>query len=117
MPNFTEPFPGIKNTNPMSESDLIKALRLDLAAEEDATSLYVTHSNATNNPLAIKVLRSIADEERTHAGEFLKLIQILDPSETKFLENGAGEVENFRRFTGNYSRLPDFKEFVKDWRH
>jgi rubrerythrin len=102
MPNFTDPFPGIKETNPMSKDDLVKALRLDLAAEEDAASLYVTHSNATDNPLVIKVLRSISNEERVHIGELLRLIETLDPEETKFLENGAAEVENFKEFAENW---------------
>lgn len=98
MPNFTDPFPGIKETRPMSMSDLIRALRLDLAAEQDAVHLYTAHADACEHPLAIKVLKSIADEERVHAGEFLRLIEILDPGEKKFLETGAVEVENFKEF-------------------
>jgi rubrerythrin len=104
MPNFTDPFPGIKETNPMNITDLIRALRLDLAAEEDAISLYSAHSEATNNSLAKKVLMSVADEERVHAGEFLKLIEILDPGEKKLLENGAIEVENFKEFAESWKR-------------
>lgn len=102
MPNFTDPFPGIKETNPMNIADLIRALRLDLAAEEDAIHLYTAHADATINSKAERVLRSIADEERVHAGEFLELIQTLDPSEKKFLENGAAEVENFKEFAQNW---------------
>ena len=102
MPNFTDPFPGIKETRPMSTSDLIRALRLDLAAEEDAIHLYTAHAESTESPLAIKVLLSIANEERTHAGEFLKLIELLDPTEKKFLENGATEVEDFETFAGRW---------------
>lgn len=102
MPNFTDPFPGIKETRPMSMSDLIRALRLDLAAEEDAIHLYNAHADACGNNLAEKVLRSIADEERVHAGEFLRLIETLDPSERKFLKEGAAEVENFQEFAENW---------------
>jgi rubrerythrin len=102
MPNFTDPFPGIKETHPMSISDLIRALRLDLAAEQDAVHLYTAHADACENSLAFKVLKSVADEERVHAGEFLRLIEILDPGEKKFLENGAAEVENFMQFAENW---------------
>jgi uncharacterized protein len=100
--SFTDPFPGIKETNPMSTGDLIRALRLDLTAEEDAVHLYTAHSNATDNPLAAKVLSGISDEERVHIGELLRLIQILDPEEKKFLESGAAEVENFKSFADGW---------------
>lgn len=95
MPNFTDPFPGIKETRPMSTPDLIRALRLDLSAEEDAIHLYTAHA---------KVLKSIADEERVHAGEFLKLIETLDKDEEKFLKEGAAEVGNFEEFAENWKR-------------
>jgi rubrerythrin len=102
--DFSNPFPGIKETNPMNITDLIRALRLDLAAEEDAIHLYSAHAEATNNTLAKKVLMSVADEERVHAGEFLKLIEILDPSESAMLENGAAEVENFKEYSEKWKR-------------
>ena len=35
----------------------------------------------------------IADEERVHAGEFLRLLRELAPDEDKFYAKGAGEVE------------------------
>ena len=99
---FTDPFPGIKEINPMSKVDLIRAIRLDLALEQDATAVYTAHAEASPNTLATKVLRSIANEERVHIGELLRLIETLDPEETKFLENGAAEVENFKEFAENW---------------
>jgi rubrerythrin len=39
------------------------------------------------------VLKDIADEERVHAGEFLRLLKELDPEEEKFYQEGAEEVE------------------------
>jgi rubrerythrin len=35
----------------------------------------------------------IADEEKVHAGEFLRLLKELAPDEEKFYEEGAKEVE------------------------
>ena len=43
--------------------------------------------------LAISVLKDIADEERVHAGEFLRLLHALEPEEAKFYAEGAAEVE------------------------
>jgi rubrerythrin len=39
------------------------------------------------------VLKDIADEERVHAGEFLRLLKELAPDEEKFYTEGAKEVE------------------------
>ena len=41
----------------------------------------------------MEVLRDIADEERVHAGEFLRLLHELDPEEENFYADGAEEVE------------------------
>lgn len=101
---FTEPFPGMKETNPMNRTDLIRALRLDITGELDAIQLYTAHAESTDVPLVMNVLHSIANEERVHVGELQKLIEILDPEERKFLDNGAVEVENFKEFAGNWSR-------------
>jgi rubrerythrin len=93
MPEFTNPFPGISETKPMSEVDLIRALRLDLAAEQEAIHLYEAHADATDNQMAQTVLRDIANEERVHAGEFLTLIEALAPDEGELLEEGRQEVK------------------------
>ena len=50
-------------------------------------------AESTNNKLAIEVLKDIADEERVHAGEFLRLLHELAPDEQKFYTKGAKEVE------------------------
>ncbi|MCG7851211.1 MAG: hypothetical protein MIO92_01675 [Methanosarcinaceae archaeon] len=43
--------------------------------------------------MVIEVLDDIADEERVHAGEFLRLLKHLEPDEEKFYAEGAEEVE------------------------
>ena len=45
------------------------------------------------NKLAKDVLVDIADEERVHAGEFLRLLHELAPDEKKLYEDGAEEVQ------------------------
>jgi len=39
------------------------------------------------------VLNDIADEERVHAGEFLRLLHELAPEEKEFYKDGFEEVE------------------------
>jgi len=92
MPEFTNPFNGMIPSRKLSDRELARALRLDLAAEEEAVHLYETHADATDNELAKKVLQDIANEERVHVGEFQRLLSILLPDEDDYLAEGAGEV-------------------------
>ncbi len=96
MPEFVNPFVGMVPGRKLSDRELIRALRLSLSAEEEATHLYDALADATDNPLARKVLRDIADEERVHKGEFNHLIKLLAPDEAKLLADGAEEVEEMR---------------------
>ena len=64
-----------------------------IAAEYEAVQLYMQVAESTDNKMAIAILRDIADEERVHAGEFLRLLKELIPEEEKFYAEGAREVE------------------------
>jgi rubrerythrin len=88
---FQDPFPGLKK--PLDRQDLIRAMRLDLAAEQEAIATYSAHADATSDLLAKKVLTSIINEERTHAGEFLRLIQLFTNDEPDFQIKGYEEVD------------------------
>jgi rubrerythrin len=92
MPEFTNPFLGVVPGRKMTDSELLRALRLDLSAEEEAVHLYLSHADATDNELAKRVLQDIADEERVHKGELQRLISILSKEEDSFLAQGAEEV-------------------------
>jgi rubrerythrin len=73
--------------------ELIRAVRLDLSAEQEAVHLYMAHAEATDNPLAKKVFIDIANEERVHIGEFARLLSILTGDEDMLLTRGAQEVD------------------------
>ena len=93
MPEFVNPFSGKVADRQLILGELVRALRLDLAAEHEAVHLYLAHADATDHPLAKKVLTDIANEERVHAGEFARLISILTGDEDAFLAEGAQEVD------------------------
>jgi rubrerythrin len=94
MPEFVDPFRGKVPDRMLTLGELIRAIRLDVAAEEEATHLYVAQAEATDNELAKKVLIDIADEERVHVGEFLRLLGILtEGAEDELLAEGAAEVD------------------------
>ncbi len=93
MPAFGSPFSGLANDRKLSDEELVRAIRFAMAAEYEATQLYMQLAESTDNKLAVKVLKEIADEELVHAGEFLRLLRELSPDEEKFYAKGAKEVE------------------------
>jgi len=93
MPDFGTPFSGLASERKLTPEELIRAIRFLVAAEYEAVQLYMQLAESTDNKLAIEVLKDIADEERVHAGEFLRLLKQLAPDEEKFYAQGAKEVE------------------------
>lgn len=93
MPEFGSPFSGLAKDRKISHEELVRAIRFMIAAEYEAVQLYMQLAESTDNKLAIGVLKDIADEERVHAGEFLRLLKELDPDEEKLYAEGAEEVE------------------------
>lgn len=95
MPTFGSPFSGLAKDKKLTDTELVREIRFMVAAEYEATQLYMQLAESTENKLAIKVLKDIADEELVHAGEFLRLLYELAPDEKKFYAEGANEVEEF----------------------
>ncbi|HPU01239.1 MAG: rubrerythrin [Firmicutes bacterium] len=93
MPEFGHAFSGLAKDRKLTHQELIRAIRFMIAAEYEAVQLYMQLAESTDNELAIEVLKDIADEERVHAGEFLRLLKELDPEEEKFYAEGYEEVE------------------------
>jgi rubrerythrin len=93
MPEFGSPFSGLAHDRKLTHEELIRAIRFMVAAEYEAIQLYMQLAESIDNELAIDVLKDIADEERVHAGEFLRLLHELDPEEQDFYAEGAEEVE------------------------
>jgi rubrerythrin len=93
MPEFGNPFAGLANERKVTHEELIRAIRFMISAEYEAIQLYMQLAESTDNTLAQEVLKDIADEERVHAGEFLRLLKELAPDEEKFYAEGYEEVE------------------------
>ncbi|MEQ8235225.1 MAG: ferritin family protein [Syntrophomonadaceae bacterium] len=93
MADFGNSFSGLANDRKLTDSELIRAIRFMVAAEYEAVQLYVQLAESTDNKLARSVLLDIADEEKVHAGEFLRLLMELAPDEESFYKKGAEEVE------------------------
>ena len=93
MPEFGSPFSGLALDRKVTKSELIRAIRFMIAAEYEAIQLYMQLAESTDDELAKEVLVDIANEEKVHAGEFLKLLYHLDPEEENYYKEGFEEVE------------------------
>jgi rubrerythrin len=100
MPEFGNPFSGLVNDRKLSDAELVRAVRFLIAAEYEAIQMYMQLAESIDSEIAIEVLKDIADEERVHAGEFLRLLHHLAPEEQKLYNEGYGEVEEeIKKFT------------------
>ncbi len=93
MPEFGSPFTLLKNDRKLTREELVRAIRFMIAAEYEAIQLYQQTAESTDDALAKEVLLDIANEEKEHAGEFLRLLRELDPDEETFYKDGYREVE------------------------
>jgi rubrerythrin len=97
MPEFVNPFSGKTPERKLTDGELVRAIRLNIAAEHEAIHLYMAHADATDHPLAKKVLIDVANEERQHVGEFSRLLQVLTGDEDKWIAEGVEEVQEMER--------------------
>ena len=93
MPEFGNPFSGMAADRKLTHEELVRAVRFMVAAEYEAIQLYMQLAESTDNELAKKVLVDVADEERVHAGEFLRLLYELTPDEKDHYVEGFEEIE------------------------
>ncbi|MEM0504201.1 MAG: family 1 encapsulin nanocompartment shell protein [Sulfolobales archaeon] len=73
--------------------EVAEALRLSIIAELDAINLYLQLARAIDDEKVRKVFEDIAREEKTHVGEFLALLKVLDREQVEELSRGVKEVE------------------------
>ena len=92
MANLGNPFSGNVDRK-ISKEELIQAIRVDIAGEIEAIFVYDAHAQATDDPMAKKVIGDIRDEEKAHVGELMELLRILDPNEAEFFKEGQQEVK------------------------
>jgi rubrerythrin len=93
---FINPFPGQRPDHLLTAGELISSIRQSIASEEEAAHFYDAIADATDNELAAKVCRDIANEEKVHKGEFQQLLETIDPDEAGSVEEGREEVEKMK---------------------
>ena len=70
-----------------------EVLRLAIIAELDAINLYEQMGAMVKDEKIRAVLEDVANEEKTHVGEFLTLLLKLDEKQVEEIEKGKKEVE------------------------
>lgn len=91
---FADPFVTQLSARSLAPAEVVRALRLALALEEEAISVYMAMAEASDDPRASGVLRSIANEERVHVGELQAVIEAMEPGEEVAMANGRQEAEH-----------------------
>jgi rubrerythrin len=109
MPEFATPFSGLACERRLTREELVRAIRFSMAAEFEAIQLYMQLADSIDDEIAKRVLKDVADEERVHAGEFLHLLNLLDPDEERFYAEGAAEVEEMMKQYGEKEPPKDEK--------
>ena len=93
MPELAHPFSGNALDRKVTQQELIRAIRYNIAAEYEAIQLYMQLAESTDDEKAKAVLVDVANEEREHVGEFMRLLMELEPEEEKYYNEGREEVE------------------------
>jgi rubrerythrin len=76
MPQFGSPFSELANSRKLTNKELVRAIRFMVAAEYEATQMYVQLAESTDNKLAVAELA---------------------PTEKALYAKGAGEVEEMMK--------------------
>lgn len=97
MPEFSSPFTGLNAGRKLTKGELLRAIRFSIAAEYEAIQIYMQIHDSIDDEVAKKVLADVANEEKEHVGEFLRLLKHLNPQEEEFYKEGAEEVEEMMK--------------------
>ena len=97
MPEFSSPFTGLNADRKLTKGELMRAIRFSIAAEFEAIQIYMQIHDSIDDEVAKKVLADVSNEEKEHAGEFLRLLKYLNPDEEEFYKEGEQEVEEMMK--------------------
>lgn len=89
---------NIQGVNVDNRFETLQNARRDLIGEIDAIIQYDQHYAESTNEVAKNTWASIRNEELTHVGELLALLDYLEPSQKQYVESGMREfAENNAR--------------------
>ena len=71
--DFGTPFLGLTQDQKLSHKELIRVVWFMVTDKNEEAQLYMQLTESTDDTLAIEAHKDIADEERVHVDEFLRL--------------------------------------------
>lgn len=80
--------------NGANDFETLQNARKDLIGELQAIIEYDDHLHKTNNEIAKATWENIRNEELTHVGELLGLLNYLAPYQKAFVEQGLNEFND-----------------------
>ncbi|MCL5256317.1 MAG: demethoxyubiquinone hydroxylase family protein [Chloroflexi bacterium] len=90
--DFSSPYVGMTPPRKLTTEELMRALRIDVAAELDAINLYQAHIDAIDDEQVKAVIAHIRDEEKEHVAEFMAALNALDAKQKDELESPHPEL-------------------------
>ena len=109
MFNFYTNTHGVSNSNETIKKESVKQqenlvdfqtlqmARKDLVGEIQAIIEYDDHIYKSNNQVAKKVWTDIKNEELSHVGELLALIDFLEPNQRSYVQKGVNEFNEMTK--------------------
>jgi hypothetical protein len=91
--DFTSISPLLTPDKKLTDSEIARALRLSIAAELDAVHLYELIADSVGDKKVQEVMKSVANEEKVHAGEFTEILSRFDKNYDQSVEKGRKEVK------------------------
>ncbi|MBQ3048036.1 MAG: ubiquinone biosynthesis protein COQ7 [Clostridia bacterium] len=82
-------------TDQSNRFEILQQARKDLMGEIEAIIQYDYHASLTQEPVAKQTWISIKNEELTHVGELLALLNYLEPTQKKYIDDGIKEFNDF----------------------
>lgn len=95
--DFTSIAPLLTPDRKLTDNEIARALRLSISAELDAVHTYELIADAVKDKKVQAVMKSVADEEKIHAGEFEHLLKEFDPTYEESLKKGKSEVNKLTK--------------------
>jgi len=91
--DFTSISPLLTPDKKLTDSEIARALRLSIAAELDAVHTYELIADSVGDKKVQEVMKSVANEEKVHAGEFTEILSRFDKDYDKSVEKGRKEIK------------------------
>ncbi len=93
MPKFAKIKGVMSPKRPMTEIEILRAIKFAIASEFEAIQIYEQIMESTDNMTIKKVLAEITKDEKQHAGGLYRLLAVLSPGDEKDYAAGAQETD------------------------